>query len=179
MKKQLLTLEKVVSLIDSRLQGRYSEGTYDMSKELQKGLDEIVKAKDLLQTTLTVGQFIAAKDGKPMEKPEEFTSPCHEGQQEMCGQELLPCECAALYNQQQAYQAAEKAVIFKGWEIEYNDTYDSGINCIGISNGMINLEFIKGSYSTEIECYNGSESTPIKNLSHLASETQDNPIELV
>jgi hypothetical protein len=113
---------------------------FDYAKKIAKELDSINEYADFITRPLTLSQFVACKDGVPMEKPkkEDFHL---EVTREQGGENEVTTEFREDYFNEaiEEYQKAVDAVIFEGWDrdtersimdfhIPNNHTIESFIN---------------------------------------------------
>ena len=130
--------------------------------------DLIDLTDNLLLCKLSIGLFVAAKDGKPLEVPTmdaiRKENPLH-----------TPWDLL-LINRQREYNEAQQHVIFEGWEVRLDSNSD-----IVIRNGDLRLVFIRitDEKHLSIALYRKKESLGrVQSLADLAEATQSNPLKL-
>jgi hypothetical protein len=119
---------------------------------------------NLLLSKLHIGLFVAAKDGKPLEKPSKFFA---------CNAK----EAALILD----YTRAQRHVIFERWEVSQNKDDD---NFIYIENKELDIEIEFDTSDGAIEILIDKRRTSffapleIKTIADLADATTENPLKL-
>ena len=159
--KELLTLSAFIDKVYGWGSNVTYSGCYHSIKEYN----------NFLKGTVQLYHFIPCKDGKPLEKLSNYKE-CGIQTQIACSQELEPCECMALSNYKKAYQQAQDAVIFEGWEV-----VESNSNAVIITNGYYSILSLSKSIRIKTsDIKNSGES--ITTYSDLAEATQGNPLKM-
>jgi hypothetical protein len=121
---------------------------------------------NLLLCKLSIGLFVAAKDGKPLEVPKRTDRRDWDYQNE---QDEL----------EEQYNEAQQEVIFEGWEVLEQDS-----ETVIVSNDYYVIVFslvLRTCSITTKESFTGNDwrsYVPTKTLSKLAEATQSNPLKL-
>jgi len=166
---KLLTLSNIIDNEAKKANDREKGGFMDNIEAAKSALEMILTWSVFLKKPLTLSMFVPCKDGKPLEKPVMYDVWVENGEPSPVKNTWLE-SC-------KAYEQAQKAVLFKGFEVKFSSDID-----VILSNGQLELGFYKVNEGVIIKVLeNGnllSSVKPMKTVSDLAEATQDNPIEL-
>jgi hypothetical protein len=132
--------------------------------------DGVIHYKSNMSSIVTLSQFVPCINGVPLDKP---VNPCDIGE---CS---APCCCSVEFDWiREAYNEAQKNVIFEGWEvvatnkIHHHNVFNSELG--------LEIEFYKEKESL-IRIWHrtrDTELTIIQTLAKLAEATTKNPLKL-
>lgn len=154
---KLETLTKVVENADAAMGIAHEEGSYSLKEIAYEWLAIITNHSTFLSKPLHLGQFVPCKDGVPLKKPHVIDT----------------YHSTATYRE--AYEAAEKLVIFEGWDVHEDNQSDSYL-VIWLGNYEIVFEKIPNKIAVCL--YKDGKRIRIYTISDLAHATQDNPLTL-
>jgi len=164
MENKLITLSAYVDNANLAMGEMNMSGTYHMEKEAFAQLSKICNWNDFLKRTLTLGDFIPCKDGKPLEKPEYYDN--------WDGEAVNPVDHTDYIQSLYDYQEAKSRVVFEGWEIVSNNK----VIC-SIRNRRFSL-----TYNAKRKDFALKRTLQflgfVPTFSDLAAATQDNPLKL-
>jgi len=169
--KELLTLSKFVDKVYGWGSNVTYSGCYHSIKEYNS----------FLKGPVQLFHFIPCKDGKPLEKPDFSDGSC--GVKEFACEPNSDCPCSQeIAAIEKAYQQAQDAVIFEGWELDMGDNPEyiylqhedyllSGFHCISNSANISIIDFVDF-------VGGGQPKQNINTYSDLAEATQGNTLKM-
>ena len=143
-------------------------------QDTEQDWSDLMKYGEFLDGTVQLYHFIPCKDGNPLEKPENYEAIAKNWEQaKPTAKQMQKCI---------AYQQAQDAVIFEGWEyVQTGETFyiqneNWGIDWYGSNNP----------FKSEIRLFPRTNNTfgdivtaGIKTYSDIAEATQDNPLKMI